>query len=85
MVKQLEISTYFLTLPCADLKWEELQYIINKLNNLRLSDGEFKNISHLERCNLLYNNPVLVVRYFKYKVEIFCKEVTLDSALGKTK
>ena len=34
MVKQLEIPTYFLILSC----WKELPYIINKLNNLGLSE-----------------------------------------------
>ena len=43
MVKQLKIRTYFLTLPCAELGWGELSYIINKLSNLGLSDGEIKN------------------------------------------
>ena len=33
MVKKLEIPTYFLTLPCADLRWEKLSYIINKSDN----------------------------------------------------
>ena len=34
VVKQLGILTYFLTLSCADLRWEEHLYIVNKLNNL---------------------------------------------------
>ena len=34
MVKQSGIPTYFLTLSCADLRWEESPYVINKLNNL---------------------------------------------------
>ena len=38
MVKQLGIPTYFLTLSCADQRWEELPYIMNKLSNLGLSD-----------------------------------------------
>ena len=42
MVKELEIPIYFLALSFTDLKWEELPYIINKLNNLRLSDEELK-------------------------------------------
>ena len=42
MVKQLGIPTYFLTLSYADLRWEELPYIINKSNNLGLSAGELK-------------------------------------------
>ena len=41
-VKELEIPVYFLALSFADLKWEELPYIIYKLNNLRLSDEELK-------------------------------------------
>ena len=41
-VKELEIPVYFLALSFADLKWEELPYIINTLNNLRLSDEELK-------------------------------------------
>ena len=43
MVKQLGIPTYFLTLSCADLRWEELPYIINRLNNLGLCEEELKN------------------------------------------
>ena len=48
MVKQLGIPTYFLTLSCTDLRWEELPHIINKLNNLGLSDKELKNFSYQE-------------------------------------
>ena len=85
MVKQLGIPTYFLILSYADLRWEELPYIINKLNNLGLSDEKLKNLSYQERCNLLNNNPVLVARHFQYKFEVFFKEILLDGPLGKTK
>ena len=37
-VKQLGITTCFLTLSCCDLKLEELPNVIKKLNNLGLSD-----------------------------------------------
>ena len=46
MVKQLRVPTYFLTLSCADLRWDELPYIINKLNNLGLTEQELKNLSY---------------------------------------
>ena len=46
MVKQLGTPTYFLTVSCADLRWEGLPYIINKLNNLGLSDEELKKLSY---------------------------------------
>ena len=44
MVKQLGIPIYFLTLPCADLRSEEVPYNINKLNNIGLSEEELKNL-----------------------------------------
>ena len=50
MVKQLGIPTYFLTLSCADIRWQELSHIINKLNNLELSEEEIRNLSYQERC-----------------------------------
>ena len=63
----------------------KLPHIINKLNNLGLSDEELKHLSYQERCNLLNNNPVLVSRHFQYKIEVFFKEIILDGLLGKTK
>ena len=83
MVKQLGIPTYFLTLSCADLRWEELPYIINKLNNLGLSDEELKDLSYQERCNLLNNNPALVARHFQYKVLKYSKKSHLMVLWGK--
>ena len=62
MIKQL---TYFLTLTCADLRWQELVDIINKLNNMQLSDQETNNLSYSERCEILNQNPVLTARYFQ--------------------
>ena len=85
MVKQLGILTYFLTLLSADLRWGELPYIMNKLNNLGLSNEELKNLSYQERCNLLNKNPVLVARHFQYKVEVSFKKTILDGPLRKTK
>ena len=85
MVKQLGIPTYFSTLSCADLRWEEVPYIINRLNNPGLSEEELKNLSYQERCSLLNNNPVLVARHFQYEVEVFFNEIILDGPLGKTK
>ena len=82
IIKQLEIPTYFLALSCADLKWEEIPYIINKLNNL--GDEELKKIGYQERCNLLNNNPVLVARHFQLKFEVFFEEIILDGNMKKS-
>ena len=50
MIKQLGIPTYSLALSCVDLRWEEQPYIINKLNNLGLSDKELKKLSYQDWC-----------------------------------
>ena len=85
MVKQLGIPTFFLTLSCADLRWQELLHIVNKLNDLGLDDEKILNLSYKERCNLLNENPVLIARHFQYKVQLFFKEILIDGPLGKTK
>ena len=64
---------------------EELPFIINKLNNLGLSDEELKKLSYQERCNLLINNPELVARHFQYKLEVFFKEIILYGPFRETK
>ena len=85
MVKQLGVPTFFLTLSCADLRWDELISIISKLNNLNLTESDITNLSYLKRCNLLNSNPILVARHFQYRVEIFLKEIVINGPLGKTK
>ena len=53
MVKQLGIPTFFMTLLCADLRWNELVEIISKFNRLDTSDHVIKNMTYQERCNTL--------------------------------
>ena len=85
MVKQLGIPTYFLTFSWAELRWDKLPHIINKLNNLNLSDDEIRNLTYQQRTKLLNDNPILVARHFQYKAQVFFKEIVLDGPLGKTK
>ena len=72
MVKQLVMPTFFLTLSCADLRWNELISIISKLNGLNISDEDINQMPYLERCD----TPALAVRHFQYTVEIFLKHYT---------
>ena len=84
MVKQLGTPTFFLTLSCADLRWNELISIIFKLNRVDISDEEVDEMTYHERCDTLNKNPVLVARHFQYRVEMFFKIIVLDGPLGKT-
>ena len=83
MVKQLGTPTFFLTLSCADLRWNELISIIFKLNRVDISDEEVDEMSYHERCDILNKNPVLAARNFQYRVEMFLKIIVLDGPLGK--
>ena len=85
MVKQLGQPTFFLTLSCADLKWNELISVISKLNNFNLFEEKVQNLSYRERCKLLNMNPVLVAQHFQFCVEVFFKEIFVDGSLGKIK
>ena len=72
-------------MPCADLRWERLPYIISKLNKFGFREEEVENLSNKGRCNLLGINLVVVAITCHYKDKIFFKEIILDGLLGKTK
>ena len=84
MANQLGIPTFFLTLSCADLRCNELISILSKLNVLNISDEDINQMSYHERCDTLNKNPVLVVRHFQYRVELFFKTIILNGPLAKT-
>ena len=64
MVKKFGTAAFCLTLPCADLRWNELISVIFKLNRVDVSDEEVGEMSYHERCDSLNKNPVLVARHF---------------------
>ena len=54
-----------MNLSCADVRWEELTYIIYKLNNQgSKTKKELKKVSYQEWCNFLNNESVPLVRHF---------------------
>ena len=85
MVKQLGLPTFFMTLGCADLRWNELISIISTLKGETLQEEEINRLDYFQRCSYLNLNPFLLARHFQYRVEIFFKTITLDGILGKVK
>ena len=81
MVTILGIFTFFLTLSCADLRWEEFPYNINKLNYLGLCEEKLKNSTYQGRCSFLNSN---LLGISSLKLKYFSKRCTWWS-LGKTK
>ena len=73
MVKQLGVPTFFMTLSCADLRWNELISIISTLKGETLQEEEINRLDFFQRCSYLNLNPVVLARHFQYRVEIFLK------------
>ena len=71
MVQQLGIPTWFFTLSCADLPWNELFHILSRIKGENITDEEIDNLSYNEKCSLLNLNPVIVAKHFQHKVETF--------------
>ena len=79
MVKQLRCPSFFFTLSCADLKWNDVVEVILKSRNLQMAAEEIAGRDYFTRCKFLNDNPVTVVRHFQYRVEVFFREVILNS------
>ena len=65
MVKQLGCPTFFLTLSCADLRWNKLVEIISKLNSVGPAKENVEGLNYFERLNILNSNAVLLARHFQ--------------------
>ena len=83
MVKQLMLSTFFMTLSCAELIRNELISIISTIKSETLQEEDISRLDYFQRCSYLNLNPVLLPRRFQYMVEICFKTIVLDGILGK--
>ena len=83
MVKQLGLPTFYMTLSCADLRWNELISIIATLRGETLTDNDINEMDFFDRFSFLNLNPVLLARHFQYRVEVFFQVIVLNGQLGK--
>ena len=80
MEKQLGCPTFFLTLSCADLRWDDLVEIIAKLKNMNFSGEQISSLDSFQGCKILNSNPVTVLRQFQNQVEVSFQEIILISS-----
>lgn len=85
MVKQLDLSTFFMALSCDDLHWNELILTIAKLNGENLLEENINSMDFFQRCNYLNINSILLSRQFQHSVEAFFKLIVVGGSLGKVK
>ena len=60
----IRLLNLFLTLSCAELRWNESLEITLKLNSLGFTKGNVEGLNYFERCNILNSNVVLLARHF---------------------
>ena len=77
-IRQLGCPTFFMTLSCADLHWNDL--IVN-IFKLKISEEHIEKMSYLQKFKILNENPVFVARHFQYWVEVFFTENLMGSDL----
>lgn len=68
MIKNLSYPSFFLTLSCADLNWEEIPKKIAASNSLSISINEMKALNYIEKCKLLNANPAILAYHFQHHV-----------------
>ena len=83
VVKQLGLPTFFMTLSCVDLRWNELVSIILKFSGGSITEEDLENLSYRDHCDILNMNPVFMAKHFQYRVEVFFKEIVINGSLGK--
>ena len=57
MIRRLGCPTFFVTLSCADLHWNDLIANMFKLKRQNISEEHIKNISYFQKCEILNENP----------------------------
>ena len=55
------------------------EIISNLSQNDLLASKEIYNLNYSDRRRILNSNPVLIVRYFQYGVEVVFKEIIVES------
>ena len=85
MIKQLGPPSWWMTLSCADLRWNEIYNILSKLKGRQMTDDEIAAMSYDEKCKMLTSNAVFVAKHFQFRLERLFKDLILTASnpIGK--
>ena len=79
MIKQLGPPSRWMTLSCADLRWNEIYKILSKLQGTEIADEQIDVMSYDQKCKMLNSNPVVVAKHFQFRLERLFKDLLLNS------
>ena len=80
MIKQLGPPSLWMTLSCADLRWNEIYKILSKLKGREMTDDEIAAMSYDEKCKMLNSNPVVVAKHFQFRLKRLFKDLILSTS-----
>ena len=80
MIKQLGPPSWWMTLSCADLRWNEIHKILSKLKCREMTDDEIAAMSYDEKCKMLNSNPVVIAKHFQFRLERLFKDLILSAS-----
>ena len=80
VIKQLGPPSWWMTLSCADLQWNEIYKILSKLKGREMTDDEIAAMSYDEQCKMLNSNPVVVAKHFQFRLERLFKDLILSTS-----
>ena len=86
MIRQLSLSTWFMSLSAADTRWTDLLRMLAKLNDgNEYSEKELEDLTWQEKTKLVQKDPVTCSRYFDHRVQEFINTVLKSSCepIGK--
>ena len=85
MVKQLGISTIFITLSCVDLLWNKLFLIIAEVRGEVLPKDSINDFfeTFLRHLDSLISIQYFFASHFQYRIETFFKVIVLKVHLVK--
>ncbi|KAJ8406876.1 hypothetical protein AAFF_G00291520 [Aldrovandia affinis] len=77
MVRQLGKPTFFVTFSAAEIRWPEF---IAGIKAQQGEEGDFSGLDWNEKCEILWSNPVTVMRMFEKRVDALMTDLILSPA-----
>ena len=76
MIRQLGNPTWFCSFSAAETRWVHLLKTLGRLVEKKdYTDDEIKNMTWLQKSNLIQKDPVTCARNFEHMVQLFIKDV----------
>ncbi|XP_060603886.1 uncharacterized protein LOC132756767 [Ruditapes philippinarum] len=88
MIRQIGLPTWFCSFSAAETKWKPLlKTLVKFVDRKDITLEATQELSWLEKCRLIKNDPVTCARYFDFRVQSFIRDVLkhMSNPIGEIK